>query len=77
MMLVWRQEQISCFRQIDAQEAQAILLARTGMRFAGLCAALVDLRGEKEGVLLASQFLGRWLADGLLTNIIEIEGEGS
>jgi hypothetical protein len=65
-LIVWRQDMVSRFRLIDAQEEQAILLARAGLSFADLCAAIVASRGEEEGVVAAGAYLGRWLADGLL-----------
>ena len=73
IVLVWRYEQISCFRPIDAQEEWAILQARAGTPFTDLCAALVDLHGGEDGVAVAGRLLGRWLADGLLTGITGTE----
>jgi hypothetical protein len=68
VLLVWRRDLISQFRLIDAREDQALALARSGVPFARLCDAIVAAEGEEEGVALAGQWLGRWLADGLLTN---------
>jgi hypothetical protein len=65
-LLVWRYQLISRFRLIDAAEEQAIMRARSGLRFADLCAALVATHGEDQGIALAASYLGRWLADGLL-----------
>ena len=67
-LLVWRQDLISRFRLIDAREEQALALARSGLSFADLCAAVVTVEGEAAGIALAGQWLGRWLADGLLTS---------
>jgi len=64
--IVWRQDLISRFRLIDAREKQALLLARAGLSFADLCAAIIASCGEADGVALAGAYLGRWLADGLL-----------
>lgn len=66
-LLVWRHDLISRFRLIDAREEQALALARSGLSFADLCAAVVTVEGEAQGIALAGQWLGRWLADGLLT----------
>lgn len=74
-LLVWRHELTSRFRAIDMLEQQAILLVRSGMRFGQLCAALVDLRGEDEGVRLAGEYLGQWLGEGLLTDICDGEND--
>ena len=68
-ILVWRQDQVSRFRALDAAENSALLHARPGMPFADLCAGLVDAHGEEAGVTLAGTLLGRWLADGLLVGI--------
>lgn len=70
--LIWRQDFVSRFRTIDACEANTLLLARAGTPFPQLCAVLVDAYGEEPGVALAGGYLGRWLADGLIT---DIEGE--
>ena len=66
-LLIWRHELISRFRLVDTREEQALALARSGLSFAELCAAIVTVEGEAEGIALAGQWLGRWLADGLLT----------
>ncbi len=65
-LIVWRQDMVSRFRLVDAREQQAILHARAGLPFAGLCEAIVASCGETEGIALAGAYLGRWLADGLL-----------
>ncbi|WEJ98462.1 MAG: DNA-binding domain-containing protein [Candidatus Sphingomonas phytovorans] len=69
-ILVWRHAQISRFRAIDAEEFGALTLARAGMPFASLCAALVEQHGEESGIALAGTLLGRWLGDGLLCDIV-------
>lgn len=70
-LLIWRHVITSRFRAIDALEEQAILLARSGMRFGALCAALVDLHGEADGVAAAGGYLGQWLGEGLLATITD------
>lgn len=72
-ILVWRHEQVSRLRSIDSEELSALTLARAGLPFGSLCAALVDRRGEKEGIELAGALLGRWLAEGLLCGIVEVD----
>ena len=67
--LVWRAHDVSHFRTLDAQEFQAVLMARAGLSFARLCTALVDTLGQDEGVACTGKYLGRWLADGLLSRI--------
>lgn len=68
VILVWRQAQVSQFRAIDRHEHQALLSARSGRSFVELCMALVDQLGEEDGVATAGAYLGRWLADGLITH---------
>ena len=65
-VLVWRHENVSRFRATGREELAALLLARAGTPFAGLCAALVDAYGEEAGVALAGTLLGRWLGDGMI-----------
>jgi hypothetical protein len=66
-LLVWRHDMISRFRLVDEREEQALVLARSGLSFADLCAAAVAVAGEADGIALAGRWLGQWLADGLLT----------
>jgi len=70
-LLVWRDGETPRFRVIEAMEERAILHIRGGMTFARLCAELVDVIGEAEGVSVAGAWLGQWLADGLLSEIID------
>ena len=65
-VLVWRRDQVSHFRLLDAREERAIRLAKSGLSFACLCDRLVGSEGEAEGIALAGQWLGRWLTDRLL-----------
>lgn len=67
--LVWRQDHRARIRALATLEHQALLKVRAGMSFATLCAATVDAFGEKEGTGLAGQWLGRWIADGLIAGI--------
>jgi hypothetical protein len=68
-MLVWRKELMPCFRTAEPDEAAAIALARSGAGFAAICAAMIDLLGEEDGVAAAGQLLGRWIGDGLIVGI--------
>lgn len=70
-LLVWRHQQASRFRAIDARERDALLLARSGVSFAGLCAVLVEALGEEDGVALAGALLGRWIVDGLVAEVAQ------
>jgi hypothetical protein len=68
-MLVWRHEQVSRFRAVECEELDALLLVRGGASFATLCAMLIEAKGEDAGISTAGTLLGRWLAEGLITNI--------
>lgn len=70
-LLVWRDGEAPRFRAIEAMEERAILCIRGGMTFAQLCADLVERVGETEGVTIAGAWLGRWLADGLISDVID------
>lgn len=70
-LLVWRHDFVSRFRMIDADEQQAIILARSGASFAELCTSLIATHGETDGVALAGALLGCWLSDGLIADITE------
>ncbi len=69
-LLVWRQDEAFRFRILDASEQRAILVMRNGMSFAALCALLVDDMGDEAGIETAGAWLGQWLADGLLTDVV-------
>lgn len=65
-VLVWRHGETSCFRALDAVEAEFAPILCQGVGFADLCARLVAQLGEAEGVQRAGSWLGRWVADGLV-----------
>lgn len=65
-ILVWRQDHVSHFRAIDQVERQALLWARAGLPFAGLCDRMVASWGESDGIARAGGMLGQWIADGLI-----------
>ncbi|MBN8820170.1 MAG: putative DNA-binding domain-containing protein [Sphingomonas sp.] len=70
-MIVWRDGEVPRFRAIDAAELRGILTIKSGTTFADLCAAMVEHAGEAEGVTQAGVWLGEWLKDGMLVDIIE------
>ena len=65
-ILIWRQEHVACFRSLAPEEAEIVALLIDGITFAEICGRLVLARGEGAGVQTAGQWLGRWVADGLL-----------
>ena len=68
-VLVWRQDFVSTFRELDPYEADALERLSGGMTFGALCAALVGRHGEGDGAALAGSWLGQWLGDGLIAAI--------
>jgi hypothetical protein len=68
-ILVWRDDHAARFRAIDQQERSALLAVLSGLRFSGLCAAMVEAFGEEAGVARVGQLLGQWLADGMITGV--------
>ena len=65
-ILIWRQEHVACFRSLDPEETRIIALLIDGITFTDICERLVCAHGEAAGVQMAGQWLGRWVADGLL-----------
>lgn len=68
-IIVWRHELTSCFRTAEPGEGEALSLAKGGATFGALCAAMVGLLGEQDGIAAAGAFLGRWIQDGLVVGV--------
>lgn len=68
-LLVWRQDLRSQFRLIDHDEKVGLALMRDGATFEQLCDALVQSRGDEDGVAAAGSMLGRWVADGFVASV--------
>lgn len=64
--LVWRQDFISCFRPLDADEFEAISCAMNGTSFADLCQRLSDRLGPEAGAAAAGELLARWIRDQIV-----------
>lgn len=77
LLLVWRREFTSCYRTAEQGEDLALDLAGRGETFGRICARLIDVHGEEEGIALAGALLGRWLADGLLVGVRTAEAAGA
>ena len=70
-IMVWRQDYVSCFRPIDADEYRLLKALEAGLPFATLCTNLVAQHGEAEGIARAGSLLGDWARDQLLFAIAE------
>jgi hypothetical protein len=66
--LVWRQEEITYFRALEAAESAALQTAAAGATFADICAAAaIALEGgEERPIAQINRMLARWLADAIL-----------
>jgi hypothetical protein len=67
--LIWRSGFSARFRTIDSAERYALELIGLGKDFAEVCSHTVDQHGQDEGVGLVAEWLGRWIADGLICGI--------
>lgn len=67
--LVWRTGFQSHFRTLDPLEYAALFSIAEGTTFPELCTALVEDVGEETAVALAAEWLGRWIADGLIARV--------
>jgi len=67
--LLWRQDEQCRVRTIDAMELQTLLDLRGGLPFGAACRKVTVQLGEDRGIALVGQWLGQWLADGLIAAI--------
>ncbi len=64
--LVWRQDMMSYFKTLDAQEEMAVKFMMAGNTFGELCEALVSITGEEQAMPVAAGYLSEWLNAGML-----------
>ncbi|WP_404478708.1 DNA-binding domain-containing protein [Novosphingobium sp. BL-52-GroH] len=67
--LVWRQGDRSIARLVEGGERRALIEAPAGVSFGQLCVHAAECFGEERGAMLSGQWLGRWIADGLIHSI--------
>jgi hypothetical protein len=65
-ILVWRQEFMSRFRPLSAEEAMMWDEAVNGVRFGVLCEMVATFAGESEAELRAASYLNGWVDMGML-----------
>ncbi|HXG77751.1 MAG TPA: DNA-binding domain-containing protein [Methyloceanibacter sp.] len=65
-ILVWRQEFMSRFRPLSAEEAMMWDEAAKGVRFGVLCEMVATFGGEDDAELRAATYLRGWLDTGML-----------
>ena len=68
-LLVWREGLQPVFRLASVQESGFLDLMRGGAGYGAACDALASSIGEEQAVTAAGQWLGRWIADGLVIGL--------
>jgi hypothetical protein len=66
-ILVWRQDFMSRFRPLSAEEAMMWDEAANGVRFGVLCEMVATFAGEDEAELRAASYVKGWFDMGMLT----------
>jgi hypothetical protein len=66
---IWRNGLTSTFRTLDEDEATALDHMIGGWCFGELCADLIGIHGETQGLAMAGALLGQWLQDGIISAI--------
>lgn len=69
VIVCWRRDFTSCFREIEREEYRAIGAALRGDRFTQICSSLVERHGERDGVNRSAQYLRQWFDDGLIVEV--------
>jgi hypothetical protein len=70
-LIVWRRQFISCLRQVDVLELEALLYLQENGSFAALCDMLVERLGDTDGVAKAGALLASWLGSELIVGVEE------
>jgi hypothetical protein len=68
-LVVWRSGYVSCLRDSDALEAEALGALQRDGSFAGLCELLAGRLGEAQGTARAGALLAGWIGAGLITGV--------
>ena len=68
-LIVWRQEFMSHFRPLQAEEAMMWNEATKGVRFSVLCEMVATFAGEDEAELRAATYLKSWIDAGMLAGL--------
>lgn len=66
---IWRDEFTPRFRTLTPEEAMVLSQVREGMTFGAICAALIELLGEKRGAATAGSLLGQWLTEHMVRRV--------
>lgn len=68
-LFVWRQGLQPIFRLASAEESGFFAMMRGGAGYGTACEELVGRIGEEQAVAAAGQWLGRWIADGMVMGL--------
>ena len=63
-MLVWRQNALVNYRNLEPVERDALVIVAKGASFAAVCEAVAAGAEEPNRVALIGRLMARWLADG-------------
>jgi hypothetical protein len=65
-VLVWRQNALVNYRNLEPVERDALVIVSKGASFAAVCEAIATRSEEPNRVTLIGQLMARWLADGII-----------
>ena len=65
-VLVWRQNALVNYRNLEPVERDALVIVSKGASFAAVCEAIAARSEEPNRVTLIGQLMARWLADGII-----------
>lgn len=68
-LIVWRSGYVSCLREADLLELDALAALRAHGSFSALCDMLVGRLGEDDGIARAGALLADWIGAELVTGI--------
>jgi hypothetical protein len=65
-VLVWRQNALVNYRNLEPVERDALVIVAKGASFAAVCEAVATGAEEPKRVTLIGRLMARWLADGII-----------
>jgi hypothetical protein len=65
-VLVWRQNALVNYRNLEPVERDALVIVSKGASFAAVCEAIATRSEEPNRVTLIGHLMARWLADGII-----------
>jgi Putative DNA-binding domain len=65
-VLVWRQNALVNYRNLEPVERDALVIVAKSASFAAVCEAIAARSEERNHVTLIGQLMARWLADGII-----------